>query len=133
MDPAREYFAEWLTRTLANRGFSGGEVARAIGVNGAAVSRWRNGKGTPGIGSCVRLASFLGVDPIRLAVTAGLMSAEDVRYEPLPLPEQTAKREQVREQIMKITGLTDGEKTSLLDAWERRNKHDDDHLENGTP
>jgi transcriptional regulator with XRE-family HTH domain len=39
------------------------EVARAIGVSGAAVSDWENGKAVPGDDNMPRLAAFLGVTP----------------------------------------------------------------------
>ncbi|MEU3052298.1 helix-turn-helix domain-containing protein [Streptomyces griseus] len=110
----REYFAEWLDRTLTNRGTSGGEVARALGVNDSAVSRWRRAKGPIGLDNCMKLAGFLEVHAIRLCVTAGLMDSSEVGFEPLPLPQATAKREQVREQILRIRGLSDEERDRVL-------------------
>lgn len=114
----KDYFAEWLRRTMANRGISGGEVARALNVNDSAVSRWRNGKATPGLESCQTLAEYLKVDPIRLAVTAGLLKPEVVKSEALPLPADTAQRRFVREQISKIPGLTGKERARLLEAYD---------------
>ena len=114
----RNYFAEWLTRTLAERGIAGGEVAQALGVNDSAVSRWRNGKATPGLDSAMKLAHFLGVDAIALAVTAGLMDARQVGVDPLPLPEDTKTRQLVIDQIMGIRGLTTPEREELRAAYE---------------
>jgi transcriptional regulator with XRE-family HTH domain len=111
------YFAEWLNRTMSNRGISGGDIARATGVAESAVSRWRSGKSSPGADSLQKLASYLDVDPIRLAVTAGLLDSKAVNSSPLPLPEQTRQREYVREQIMKIRGLTDEDRAVLLEAY----------------
>jgi len=115
-----EYFSEWFRRTLANRSLSGGEVARAVGVNESAVSRWRNGKGTPGMESAMQLAHFLDVNPIRLAVTVGLLSKTDTGFERLPLPEDTARREKVRAQINRMSDLTAEEKQILIECWEQR-------------
>ncbi|MFF8831409.1 helix-turn-helix domain-containing protein [Streptomyces sp. NPDC015131] len=109
-----DYFSEWLERTLRNEKISGGEVAKAVGVAESAVSRWRNGQGAPSIDSCMRLANFLKVNPIRLAVTAGLMRAQDVGLERLPLPEDKARDALVREQVMKMRGLTDEERVAVL-------------------
>lgn len=115
----REYFADWLTRTLAERNISGGEVARALNVNDSAISRWKNGKASPGLDSVMKLADFLNVDHIALAVTSGLMDAEKVGVEPLPLPEDTRTRPFVLEQIMSIKGLTKDERDALIKAYER--------------
>lgn len=115
----REYFAEWLSRTLAERDIAGGEVARALGVNDSAISRWKNGKASPGLDSVMKLAEFLKVDPVALAVTAGLMKADQVGVERLPLPEDTRTRERVMDQIMNIRGLTSDEKAALIEAYEK--------------
>lgn len=115
----KEYFAEWLSRTLAEREIAGGEVARALGVNDSAISRWRNGKATPGLDSVMELAEFLGVEPVALAVTAGLMDAKRVGVAKLPLPEDTKRRGLIKDQIMSIRGLTSMEKSALMDEYEK--------------
>jgi transcriptional regulator with XRE-family HTH domain len=115
----REYFADWLTRTLAEQNISGGEVARALDVNDSAISRWRNGRASPGLDSVMKLADFLDVDPVALAVTAGLMDAGKVGVNPLPLPEDTKTRPFVMDQIMSIKGLTKDERDALIQAYER--------------
>lgn len=117
----REYFAEWLSRTLAERGIAGGEVARAVGVNDSAISRWKNGKASPGLESVMKLAEFLEVNAVALTVTAGLMEEKLAGVPPLPLPEDTRTRSLVTDQIMGIRGLTKNEKEALLDAYERLN------------
>lgn len=116
----KEYFAEWLSRTLAERGIAGGEVARALGVNDSAISRWRNGKATPGLDSVMALADFLEVDPIALAVTAGLMDPNQVGKERLPLPEQSRAIALAEEQIMKIRGLDDETRKALITTLRER-------------
>lgn len=115
----KEYFAEWLTRTLAERDIAGGEVARALGVNDSAISRWKNGKATPGLDSAMALAEYLGVDPVGLAVTAGLMNPKQVGVDRLPLPEDTKRRTYIKDQIMGIRGLTRSERQSLIEAYEQ--------------
>lgn len=115
----KEYFAEWLTRTLTERGISGGEVARALDVNDSAVSRWRNGKATPGLESVMALADYLKVPPVALAVTAGLMREKQAGTPRLPLPSDTKSRAMVRDQIMGIRGLTAGERSALMQTYDR--------------
>jgi transcriptional regulator with XRE-family HTH domain len=116
----KEYFAEWLSRTLVERDIAGGEVARALGVNDSAISRWRNGKATPGLESVMALADFLDVDPIALAVTAGLMQSKQVGVEKLSLPEQNRALALAEDQIMKIRGLDDGDRKALIHTLRER-------------
>jgi transcriptional regulator with XRE-family HTH domain len=110
----REYFAEWLSRTLAEREIAGGEVARALGVNDSAISRWKNGKASPGLDSVMRLADFLDVDPVALAVTAGLMNEKQVGVPPLPLPKETKVLANIEDQILKIKGLDNETRRALI-------------------
>lgn len=116
----REYFAEWLTRTLAERDIAGGEVAEALGVNDSAISRWKNGKASPGLESVMKLAEFLDVEPVALAVTAGLMDEAQVGVERLQLPRETRMLGYVEDQIMKIRGLDDETRKALIDTARQR-------------
>lgn len=116
----REYFAEWLTRTLAERKIAGGEVARALEVNDSAISRWKNGKATPGLDSVMKLADFLEVNPVALAVTAGLMEEDKVGVARLPLPAETKMIGYIEDQIMKIRGLDDETRKALIDTARER-------------
>jgi transcriptional regulator with XRE-family HTH domain len=113
-----EAFGRWLDLTMANRDIKGRQLARALKVHESAVSRWRAGNGVPSMDSCLRLGKYLKVEPIRLAVTAGLMDGELAGIEPLPQPEPTAHRNAVKEQIGKIRGLTVAEKQRLIDAYD---------------
>lgn len=121
-DVRSNYFAAWLERTLSEQGISGSDVARAVGVSDGVVSRWKSGKGRISLDNARKLAAFLGVDPLRLLVTAGLMSAEEVSADPLPIPENTKTRELVLEQIDKIKYLTDEDKQALIGAYDQRNE-----------
>lgn len=113
-----EQFARWLDITLSNRGVTARDLARRIGVTDSAVSRWRSGHVKPGMDAVVKLANELNVDPLRLAVTAGLMGGEAVHVEPLPMPPATAQRKRVREQIQSIKGLTSESMDRLLAAYD---------------
>lgn len=115
MDP-KEYFSEWISRTLWERNITGGDVAKALSVNDSAVSRWKSGKATPGLDSTMKLADFLGIDAIALAVTAGLMDPKIVNVDPLPLPEEPEDLELARKHIMKIPGLTLASRRRLLES-----------------
>ncbi|MGW0682846.1 helix-turn-helix domain-containing protein [Streptomyces sp. NPDC002754] len=121
----REYLAEWLNRKMANDDISGGDLSRALGVSEAAVSKWRNGKGRPSLETTMRLASFLGVNGLRLSVTAGHMTPVEAGVEALPLPVETGRQAAVEAQIMRITGLTDADKEALLNTLDRRIQDDE--------
>ena len=110
-------FGRWLDLTMANRGIKGRQLARKLRVHESAVSRWRAGDGVPEMDNCLRLAKFLDVEPIRLAVTAGLMDGGLVSAEPLPMPEPTAQRQMVRDQLAKVRGLTEKERTAILATY----------------
>lgn len=114
------YFARWLDLTMENRGVSGMSLSKKLRVTDAAVSRWRNGAGRPALDTTIKLAKILGVDPLRLAVTAGHMEAEAVGLERLPLPEPTERRARVRRALSKIHGLTEDDRQALIDAWDER-------------
>ena len=111
-------FGHWLDLTMSNRGIKGRTLAKALKVHESAVSRWRAGNGVPSMDSCLRLGKYLDVEPIRLAVTAGLMDGELAGVEPLPFPEPTAYRQKVKEQILGIKGLTRREQQKLLDTYD---------------
>jgi hypothetical protein len=66
------------------------------------------------------LANFLNVDPIALAVTAGLMDTKQVGKERLPLPEQSRAIAFAEEQIMKIRGLDDDTRKALIATLRER-------------
>lgn len=116
----REYFAEWLTRTLTERDIAGGEVARALDVNDSAISRWKNGKASPGLDSVMKLAEYLDVNPVALAVTAGLMDENKVGVSRLELPRETKMMGYVEDQIMKIRGLDDETRKALIETARER-------------
>lgn len=126
----REYFAEWLNRTIANRDMSGGDVARAIEVSEASVSKWRNGHGRPALDTTMKLASLLEVNGLRLAVTTGHMTPVEAGVERLPLPADTTRRAAVEEQIRRITGLTEADKEALLKTLDGRIQNDEPTGEN---
>src|SRR4051812_11694260 len=92
-------FGEWLDITLSNQGVQGRTLAEAIGVHDSAVSRWRSGTGAPSAESIEPMAELLGVDALRLSVTAGLVSEKVAGVEPLPMPEPTAQRQSVKRQL----------------------------------
>lgn len=118
-------FALWLDITMNNKGIKGRTLAKKIGVHDSAISRWRNGQATPSLDTTMRLATVLGVDPIRLAVTAGLMDAETVHVEPLGVPSDEARRAHVREQIKAIKGLSTESIERLLRVTDEELKEGD--------
>lgn len=113
-----EAFGQWLDLTMSNREIKGRTLAKKLRVHESAVSRWRAGNGAPTMDSCLRLGKFLDVEPIRLAVTAGLVDGSLIGAEPLPMPEPTAQRKAIKAQLAKIRGLTAQERQQLIDAYD---------------
>lgn len=111
-------FGEWLDVTMSNKNISGRTLAEVAGVHESAVSRWRSGTAVPSMDSIEKMAATLGVEALRLAVTAGVISAGVAGVEPLPQPEPTARRESVRRQLANLRGVTDRERRLLLQAYE---------------
>lgn len=69
-------FTLWLNRTMENRGYSQADLARAVGVGDAQVSRWRRGQVVPNVRSLQRLADTFGVPRAMLDTLAGYPSDE---------------------------------------------------------
>lgn len=64
-------FTAWLNMMMQQRGFSQAELARAVGVGDAQVSRWRRGQVVPTVHSLQRLADTFGVPRAGLDRLAG--------------------------------------------------------------
>lgn len=114
-------FAQWLNLTMENNGMRAVDLAKKLKVTDSAVSRWRAGSGVPSMDACLRIARVFHVDdPMRLAVTAGLVDGDLIGIKPLALPEPTARRKRIKEQLGKIKGLTAKERQHLLNAYDER-------------
>ncbi|MDP9371833.1 MAG: helix-turn-helix domain-containing protein [Chloroflexota bacterium] len=74
-------FTGWLNMMMENRGFSQAELARAMGVTDAQVSRWRRGQTVPTVRSLQRLADTLGVPRATLDRLAGYPTGEEAAGE----------------------------------------------------
>jgi len=116
----QQSFADWLDRTLTEQKISGGEVARAVGKSDGTVSKWRSGKAKPSLTSVRKLASFLEADPLRLMVTAGLMTPAEAGVDPLPMPRETVRVARAKEQIMKNPYLSREDREALLKTLNER-------------
>src|SRR3954471_20828290 len=114
-------FGEWLDITLSNKGIMGRTLAEAIGVHDSAVSRWRSGTGVPAMAQIEPMAELLGVDALRLSVTVGLVSETVAGAPKLPTPAPTAQRESVKRQLARLRGVTEEERSLLLQAYEDAN------------
>lgn len=87
----QEYWGEWLSRSIANSGRTQSELASFAGVSDPQVTRYKAGQ-LPSADTCQKIADFFGVDRLRLAVTAGLITPELAGAEKLPLPDNSAQR-----------------------------------------
>lgn len=112
-------FGHWLELTLTNAEMTGKELAAAAELDEAQVSRWRRGRGKPSLTSCERLASALGVDPMRLAVSAGAVPGSMAGVEPLPMPPNTAVIESVRCKLRELPGATEQSVEEMIEAFRR--------------
>lgn len=72
-------FTLWLNRSMASRGYSQADLARAVGVADAQVSRWRRGQVVPNVHSLQRLADTFGVPRAMLDSLAGYPSDQEGR------------------------------------------------------
>lgn len=70
------HFTLWLNSTMANRRFSQAELARAVGVGDAQISRWRRGQVVPNVHSLQRIADTFGVPRMLLDSLAGYPAAD---------------------------------------------------------
>lgn len=111
-------FGYWLDVTMANHGMSGRDLAATADVHDSAVSRWRAGKGVPNMEAIAKLGEIFNVEPLRLAVTAGLVSQEVAGVEPVPMPEPTAARKEVRSRLRAMPGLSRAEVVALLERYD---------------
>ncbi|MFE6223059.1 helix-turn-helix domain-containing protein [Streptomyces sp. NPDC057854] len=94
----QEYWGEWLARSIANSGKSQAELAKFAGVSDPQVTRWKKGT-LPTPEAAQKIAEFFDVNPLRLAVTAKLISPEMAGVDRLPLPDDSAQREAEREVV----------------------------------
>lgn len=115
----RNDFARWLDRTMASEGLTGKALAQRSGLDEAQISRWRRGSGRPSLESCERLADALGVDPRRLAVTAGLLSHRIADVPRLPIPPATAMLERVRHKLEGLPEMNDRAVEEMLRVYRK--------------
>lgn len=76
MDDDDKRFTDWLNMMMQQRGFSQAELARAVGVGDAQVSRWRRGQVVPTVHSLQRIADAFGAPRANLYRLAGYPIAE---------------------------------------------------------
>lgn len=69
-------FTLWLNNTMESRRFSQADLARAVGVGDAQVSRWRRGQVVPTVRSLQRIADTFGVPRVMLDSLAGYPTDE---------------------------------------------------------
>lgn len=111
-------FGYWLDVSMANSHLSGRDIAEQVGVHDSAVSRWRAGKSVPAMEVIAKLAEVFNVEPLRLAVLAGLVSRKVAGVPPVDMPEPTVLREEVRGRLRALPGLTDMEVQALLERYD---------------
>jgi transcriptional regulator with XRE-family HTH domain len=122
MSADKQNFAMWLDTTMDNRGISGNKLAEMMNTDAAAISRWRNGHGLPRMETLYRLGRVLGVDPIRLAVTAGVLTPEETNKRPYPVPAPLARMDKVTKELSRVKGLTEDERSALINFYKGMHK-----------
>ena len=98
--PGPRMLGRWLDTTMANRGLTNRALAKEVHVHESAVHNWRKGKNIPQMSTLQAIARILDVDPVRLAVTAGLWDPDIAQ--PLPTPEPVAKRAKARRRAQEL-------------------------------
>lgn len=119
-------FGIWLDRTMINHGLSGIELARMSGLDEGSISRWRHGRARPSLPACEPLAEALGVDPQRLAKTAGLLPPRlfpDIEL--FPLPPRTGERARLQG-VLRGLGLSEMVVDAMLEAFDVASAREDD-------
>lgn len=120
MNTGPKCLGAWLDVTMTNRGLRNRDLARLVGVHESAVHNWRKGKNVPQLSTLQQVAQELGADPVRLAVTAGLLDAQLVGQEPLPIPDATVQRAKDRrranELLDELAQLTDKIRTDSAEV-----------------
>lgn len=89
------HFTLWLNSTMASRRFSQAELARAVGVGDAQISRWRRGQVVPNVHSLQRIADTFGVPRMLLDALAGY-PAGDAGDTPESDPDEVARQAEIR-------------------------------------
>ena len=74
--PDTSRFTAWLNNSMESRRLTQADLARAVGVGDAQVSRWRRGQVVPTVRSLQRLADTFGVPRVMLDSLAGYPSGE---------------------------------------------------------
>jgi transcriptional regulator with XRE-family HTH domain len=110
-------FGHWLDITMQNKQMTGGELARQMDVNESVVSRWRNGKSVPGLNNIFNLAKVFNVEPLRLAVTAGVLPEGTVKVKPLPLPDPKPHLSHVYKQLEALRGVSVQQREAMFQAY----------------
>lgn len=121
----KEAFGQWLERTLESKNLgTKGSFAAQIGTKPSSVSHYLKGARVPTPDVLFRMARVLGVDHVRLQVTAGVISAEDAGVDRLPMPPEDRERIHVRQTLEALGTLTkdaiDGMMTKFDEARRRQ-------------
>lgn len=115
--PDRNLFGLWLDLTLANEGPGAARrLAKAVGVSDGAVTQWRKEPyRQPSARNVQDIAKYLGVDPMRLLVTAGHLEFEDV--EPFEVPEAERTISEMKKALERDGVMTKRDVAAILDNY----------------
>jgi transcriptional regulator with XRE-family HTH domain len=113
-----EAINRWLDVSMSNAGMTGRDVAQYLNVHDSAVSRWRSGRGKPNMNQVAKLAELFKVEPLRLAVLAGLIDEKIAGVPPVEIPAPVRARQEVRDKIKSLPGLTKAEVEALIERYD---------------
>lgn len=115
-------FGLWLDITLDNEGPGAArKLARAVGVSDGAVTQWRKPPyRQPSARNVQDIAKHLGVDAMRLLVTAGHLDLEGV--EPFEVPESERTLHGMKKALERDGLMTKGDVSAILDNYTEMRK-----------
>lgn len=109
---ARQAFADYLRASRDNTGVTGKQVAKALGVDPAQVSRWERAAQLPDPRRLRDIAEVLQVDPLDLAMrhaAAGMEDSSELRRDRDRLRSEAAvimrRLDDVDAQLAQVVGL----------------------------
>ena len=108
-------FADWLCAELDSQDVTFRELARRLGVAPTSITRW-TGDSVPSVKYCLAIGRALGVDPMRVVVTAGHLGPHEAGVEAFKVDPTLTKLKLLGEALEGIRPLSDEERDAIWRA-----------------